>query len=428
MAKKKNGKSIKVVLAYSGGLDTTVAIKWLQDNYDAEVIAACVDVGQAEDLKGHAARAESAGAIKTYVIDATAEYANDYIVPALKANVLYEGVYPAGTALARHLICQKLVEIARKEGATHLAHGCTAKGNDQVRFESSFAVLAPDLKVIAPMREWHVSREEEIEYLKAHGMKVPVKVGSPYSTDENLWGRSVECGVLEDPWVEPPADAYEWTKSLSEAPSEPQNMIIAFEKGVPISIDGKAMSPLEIVSKLNQIAGAHGIGRIDHIENRVVGIKSREIYEYPAAVVLIKAHQALEKHVHMKDLSAFKTLVEQKIAEMVYGGLWFTPLMKALLAFIESTQEVVTGEVHLKLFKSSATVIGTRSPLSLYKMNLSTYGASDGFNHEAAQGFLELYTLPLKVQSVQASQVEGTNGINAEMLGHMNTKIKTQAH
>ena len=317
MAKKKNGKPIKVVLAYSGGLDTTVAIKWLQDNYDAEVIAACVDVGQAEDLKGHAARAESAGAIKTYVIDATVEFANDYIVPALKANVLYEGVYPAGTALARHLICQKLVEIARKEGATHLAHGCTAKGNDQVRFESSFAVLAPDLKVIAPMREWHVSREEEIEYLKAHGMKVPVKVGSPYSTDENVWGRSVECGVLEDPWVEPPADAYEWTASLNDAPSEPQNIVLAFEKGVPVSIDGKAYSPLEMVQKLNAIAGAHGIGRIDHIENRIVGIKSREIYEYPAAVVLIKAHQALEKHVHMKDLSAFKTLVEQKVAEMV---------------------------------------------------------------------------------------------------------------
>ena len=424
---KKNGKKVKVVLAYSGGLDTTVAIKWLQENYDAEVIAVCVDVGQAEDLAGHVARAEANGA-KAVIIDVKDEFATDYIVPALKANLLYEGVYPAGTALARPLICKKVVEFAKKAGATHLAHGCTAKGNDQVRFESSFAVLAPDLKVIAPMREWHVSREEEIEWANARGIKVPVKAGSPYSTDENLWGRSVECGVLEDPWCEPPEDAFEWTVSSTEAPDEPTTMIIAFEKGVPVALDGKAMGPLELVQELNMIAGANGIGRIDHIENRVVGIKSREVYEYPAAAVLIKAHQALEKHVHMKDVTSFKAQVEQKVAEMVYGGLWFTPLMKALQAFVESTQEVVTGEVSVKLFKGSAVVVGTRSPLSLYKMDLSTYGAADGFNHGAAAGFIELYTLPLKTQSIQAAQLEGTNGISTEIMAQLKANCKTNAH
>ena len=424
---KKNGKKIKVVLAYSGGLDTTVAIRWLQENYDAEVIAVCVDVGQAEDLAGHAARAEENGA-KAVVIDVTAEFASDYIVPALKANLLYEGVYPAGTALARPIICQKIVEYAKKVGATHLAHGCTAKGNDQVRFESSFAVLAPELKVIAPMREWHVSREEEIQWAKARGITVPVKSGSPYSTDENLWGRSVECGILEDPWVEPPEDAFEWTKSPIEASDEPTTIIIEFEKGVPVALDGKAMTPMELVKELNQLAGDNGIGRIDHIENRVVGIKSREVYEYPAALVLIKAHQALEKHVHMKDVTSFKSTVEQKVAELVYGGLWFTPHMKALQAFIDSTQEVVTGEVAVKLFKGSAVVIGTKSPLSLYKMDLSTYGAADGFNHGAAAGFIELYTLPLKTQSVQAAQLEGTNGISNEIVAQMKANCKTNAH
>ena len=427
MAKKKNSKSMKVVLAYSGGLDTTVAIRWLQENYDAEVIAVCVDVGQAENMDGHVKRAQENGA-KAYLIDAKQEFVNDYVIPALKANVLYEGVYPAGTALARHLICEKIVAIAKAEGATHLAHGCTAKGNDQVRFESSFAVLAPDLKVIAPMREWPVSREEEIEWAKSKGITVPVKATSPYSTDQNLWGRSVECGILEDPWVEPPMDAFEWTASLRAAPDEPENFIIAFEKGVPVSLNGKKMEPMELISKLNSLAGAHGIGRIDHIENRVVGIKSREIYEYPAATVLIKAHQALEKHVHAKDLSTFKALVDQKVGDMVYGGLWFTPLMRALLAFEETTQEVVTGEITLKFYKGSATVIGSRSPLSLYNMDLSTYGATDGFNHAAAAGFLELYTLPLKGQSHQQAQLEGTNGVSTEMMGQLKINGKTQAH
>jgi argininosuccinate synthase len=427
MAKKKNGKSMKVVLAYSGGLDTTVAIRWLQENYDAEVIAVCVDVGQAENMDGHVKRAQENGA-KAYLIDARQEFVNDYIIPALKANVLYEGIYPAGTALARHLICEKIVAIAKAEGATYLAHGCTAKGNDQVRFESSFAVLAPDIKVIAPMREWPVSREEEIEWAKSKGITVPVKATSPYSTDQNLWGRSVECGVLEDPWVEPPSDAFECTASLRTAPDEPENIIIAFEKGVPVSLNGKKMEPMELIIKLNSLAGAHGIGRIDHIENRIVGIKSREIYEYPAATVLIKAHQALEKHVHAKDLANFKALVDQKVGDMVYGGLWFTPLMKALLAFEETTQEVVTGEITLKFYKGSATVVGSRSPLSLYNMDLSTYGASDGFNHAAAAGFLELYTLPLKGQSHQKAQLEGTNGISTEMMGQLKINGKTQAH
>lgn len=402
-------KGPKVVLAYSGGLDTTVAIKWLQETYGAEVVAACVDVGQAEPLDEHAARAEATGA-KAVVIDAKEEFVADYIVPALKANLLYEGVYPAGTALARPLICQHLVSLARKEGATHLAHGCTAKGNDQVRFEANFAVLAPDIKVIAPMREWHVSREEEISYAAAHGIVVPIK-GSPYSTDENLWGRSVECGPLEDPWVEPPEEAFAWTASPSDAP-DAQVVTIGFAGGVPVSLDGKAMGAFAIISEMNTIAGSHGVGRIDHMENRVVGIKSREVYEYPAAVVLIQAHKALEAMVHAKGLSSFKAKVDEALAEAVYGGLWFAPLTKALLAFVDATQEVVTGEVAVKLFKGSSVVVGVRSPYSLYKTDLSTYGAEDGFDHTAAAGFLELYTLPLKVQAKAKAGQGGTNGQN----------------
>jgi argininosuccinate synthase len=396
----------KVVLAYSGGLDTTVAIKWLQDNYDAEVIAACVDVGQQEDLEAYAKRAEKAGA-KAVVMDAKAQFVKDLIGPALKANLLYEGVYPAGTALARPVICQRLVELARNEGASHLAHGCTAKGNDQVRFEACFAMLAPELKVIAPMREWPASRQEEIEYAAKHGLEVPITSGSPYSIDENLWGRSVECGLLEDPWQEPPGDAFAWTTAPHDAPDGPAKVMMTFDKGLPTALDGVPMDLGEMVHGLNLMAGAHGVGRIDHVENRLVGIKSREVYEYPAAVVMIKAHQALEKMVHSKDLSNFKAQVEHRLAELVYGGLWFTPLAQALLSFVDSTQEVVKGDVMLKLYKGSAVVVGTRSPNSLYQQDLSTYGAADGFQHSAAAGFMEIYNLPLKVQAqVGQAQME----------------------
>jgi argininosuccinate synthase len=386
----------KVVLAYSGGLDTSVAIPWLKEEKGLDVVSVTVNVGQPVDLERVRAKAEASGAIGAYVADARREFAEEFLAPALKANALYEGVYPLSTALARPLIGRHLVEVARKEGATYVAHGCTGKGNDQVRFDLSTTSLAPDLGVIAPAREWKMTREEEVAYARAHGIPVEATVKSPFSTDENLWGRSVECGVLEDPAVEPPEEVYGWTVAPAAAPDSPGYLHLTFERGLPVALDGTALPFHELIAQLNQRAGAHGVGRIDHVESRVVGIKSREVYECPAALVLIRAHQALEGLVLPRDVLEFKRTVEQRYAQLIYDGLWFTPLTAALQAFVDTTQDRVSGEVSVKLFKGSATVVGRRAPRSLYQTSLATYSTGDRFRQEMSEGFIYVWGLPAR--------------------------------
>lgn len=396
------GKSFmkeKVVLAYSGGLDTSVAIKWLQDKYNYDVIAVALDVGEGKDLDFVKQKALDVGAIKSYVIDAKNLYAEEYVLPSLKANLLYEGKYPLISALSRPLISKILVDVAEKEGAVAVAHGCTGKGNDQVRFDVSFTALNPDLKIVAPVREWAMSREEEIEYAKEHGIPIPIDLDNPFSIDQNLWGRSNECGVLEDPWAEAPKEAFELTVDPVDAPNEPQVVQITFEQGKPVSIDGKAMPLDELILELNQVAGKHGVGRIDHVENRLVGIKSREIYEAPAAMTLIAAHQELEALTLPREVAEFKPVVEQKLSQAVYYGQWYSPLTEALQAFIEKTQEFVSGTVKVKLYKGHAQVIGRESKNSLYDFDLATYNKDDAFDHEAALGFIKLWGLPTKVHA-----------------------------
>jgi argininosuccinate synthase len=386
----------KVVLAYSGGLDTSVSIPWLREKKGADVVALTVNVGQPGDLEVVRARAEAVGATKALVVDARQEFAEEYLGPALKANALYEGVYPLSTALARPLIGRHLVKVARREGASYVAHGCTGKGNDQVRFDLSTTSLAPDLEVIAPAREWKMTREEEVAYAVSHGVPVPAGPKTPYSTDENLWGRSVECGILEDPSVEPPEEVYGWTTSPQHAPDEPIYVNLAFERGLPTAVDGLRIPFHELIVRLNRTAGAAGVGRIDHLESRVVGIKSREVYECPAATVLISAHQALEALVLPRDLLDFKRTVEQRYAQLVYDGFWFSPLRGALDAFVSSTQERVTGEVAMKLFKGTARVAGRRSPYSIYQHGLATYSSGDRFRQEMAEGFIYVWGLPAR--------------------------------
>ncbi|KXG44431.1 argininosuccinate synthase [Tepidibacillus infernus] len=387
----------KVVLAYSGGLDTSVAIKWLQEKYNYDVIALAMDVGEGKDLDFVQEKALKVGAIKSYVVDVKKEFAEEFILPALKANTMYEGKYPLVSALSRPLIAKWLVKVAREEGAVAVAHGCTGKGNDQVRFDVSVTALAPDLKIIAPVREWAMSRDEEIQYAAKHGIPIPVQKENPFSIDMNMWGRSCEAGVLEDPWVAPPEEAYALTSSIHDAPDQPEEVEIVFEKGKPVALNGEVLPMEEIILQLNKIAGKHGVGRIDHVENRLVGIKSREIYETPGATVLITAHQALESLVHPREMAHFKPIIEQKVADMIYEGLWFSPLMDSLKVFIDSTQEMVTGKVRVKLFKGHATVVGRSSEESLYSYELATYNADDQFNHEAAVGFITLFGLPTKV-------------------------------
>ena len=389
----------KVVLAYSGGLDTSVAIKWLQEKYSMEVVTLTIDLGATKELSKVKEKALRLGVRSTHVIDAREPFVKYFIFPALQAGAMYEGVYPLATALGRPLIAKLLAEVAEEEGAEAVAHGCTGKGNDQVRFELSLQALAPHLKVIAPVREWGMSREEEIEYAHAHGIPVEATKKSPYSTDENLWGRSIECGVLEDPWQEPPEEVFQWTKPLEETPREPLIIEIGIEKGIPFRLDSKYLKGIELIEELNRLGGLHGVGRIDHVENRVVGIKSREIYEAPAAVILHKAHRALEGMVLTKEAMRFKDMVASQYADIVYNGQWFSAFHLDLMAYVLSTQRVVTGVVRIKLSRGTATVVGRKSPLSLYKYDLATYEKGDAFEHKAAEGFIKLQGLPLKTQS-----------------------------
>ena len=389
----------KCVLAYSGGLDTSVCIQWLINERDLDVITLLVDVGQdCADLEFARQKALNCGAIESIVMDVRDEFCEDMCCKAIAANGLYENKYPLLSALSRPLISAKLVEVAHKYGATYIAHGCTGKGNDQVRFEVSVQALDPDLKVIAPVRVWDLhTRPQEIAFAEAHGIPVAAKNGKPYSIDDNLWGRAIECGVLEDPWNEPPADIWETTADLADCPDTPEDVIVGFEGGKPCSLDGEKMSVQDVIVKLDALAGRNGYGRLDQIENRLVGIKSRECYEVPGGLALITAHKALEDLCLERELLHYKLGLEHKWAELVYYGLWFSPLKKALDAFFASTQTLVTGEVKLRFIKGTCTVVGRRSEYSLYDYNLATYDEGDTFNRDSAAGFIEQWGLPSKV-------------------------------
>jgi argininosuccinate synthase len=392
----------KLVLAYSGGLDTSVAIRWLKDQgYD--VVALTIDLGEKKDLDAIQERALKVGASAAYVVDGKKKFLELFVWPSLQAGAVYEKEYPLATAIGRPLIAAMLVQVARQENAQGIAHGCTGKGNDQVRFDVSTQALAPELKVVAPVREWGMNREDEIEYAAQHGIPVPASVESPYSTDENLWGRSIEAGILEDPWAEPPGDVWDWTRDPRDCPDEPTYVEIGFKEGIPISLDGKPVDSVTLVETLNQAGGQNGVGRIDHLENRLVGIKSREIYEAPAAVILLQAHQALEDITLTKDVARFKDVVAAQWAQMVYDGLWFSPLREALYAFVKHTQRHVNGEVRLKLYKGTSMVAGRKSKDQLYRMELATYGRGDQFDQSAAAGFIKLWGQGVRT----ASQVQG---------------------
>ncbi len=386
----------KFVLAYSGGLDTSVLIKQIQEKCSAEVITVTVDVGQGEDLKGAAEKAKKLGVVKHFSIDAKDEFVEDYIFPAIKANALYEGKYPISTTLSRPLIAKKMVEIAKKEGATGLAHGCTGRGNDQVRFDITLSSLAPEMKVIAPVREWGMTRDEEIAYAKSKGIFVSEEA-KKYSIDASVWGRAIECGLLEDASQIPPDDAYEWTTAPEKAPDKAEFITIKFEAGVPVAVNGKDMKPLELVMEINKIAGRNGVGRIDHIEDRIVGLKSREVYECPAAVVILEAHKDLEKMVMTRHEVLFKQQVDAQWVFLAYAGLWVDPLKEDLDAFINRSQENVTGEVKLKLYKGSMQVVGRSSPKSLYDKNLANYNIKTSFNQSYSKGFIELWGLQTRM-------------------------------
>ncbi len=390
----------RCVLAFSGGLDTTVAVHWLTKRRGFEVITLSVDLGEIRQTEALQRRALRAGAVAAHVVDARQLFLTDFAFPSLRAGALYQGVYPLATALGRPLIARLLVEVAQETGASAVAHGCTAKGNDQVRFDVAVGALAPGLEVVAPVREWSMGRSDEIAYANQHGLQVEATVESPYSVDANLWGRSVETGVLEDPWREPPADAYAWTRDPELAPPAGAELVVGFEQGVPRELNGELLDPLELVSRLNQLGGEHGVGRIDHVEDRLVGIKSREVYEAPAAVILDAAHRALETLTLSRDVQRFKRLVADEWAQLTYDGLWFSALRQNLAVFVDSTQVFVTGQVRLRLRQGALQLLGRTSPSSLYRRELATYErAEDRFSHRAAEGFLNIFGLPLRTQA-----------------------------
>jgi len=395
----------KCVLAYSGGLDTSVCIGWLAEKKGVDVIAVAVDVGEERDYEGIRQKAEQIGAVKAMVVDAKDEFFTDFIARAIKANLLYEGRYPAFTALARPLLARKQVEVAKAEGAEFLAHGCTGQGNDQVRFEVTYGVFAPEMECIAPVREWEfgTDRQAEIDYAQANGIPVPVTKQSPYSTDTNLWGRSIECGPIENAGAKPPEDAWLWTVNPTEGPDEPETLRIEFECGVPMGLDGRRLSGVELVQELNRRGGRHGVGRVDMMENRLVGIKSRELYETPAATIILAAHRDLEGMTLDRETAHFKPYLEHRYAELVYYGLWYTPLRCAIDAFVDETQKTVSGTVTVELYKGSCTVVARESPHSLYDLSLATYEANGRFDQSASEGFIKIFGLPAKT----AARVQG---------------------
>lgn len=388
------------MLAYSGGLDTSVMIPWIREKYGMNVIAVLVDVGQKEDFESAVEKAERLGAVEVVKIDARSEFVENYVFRAVKANGLYEGVYPVGTSLSRPLIASKIVEVAEKKNASTVAHGCTGRGNDQVRFEVTIRSLNPGLRIMAPVREWGLSRDEEVKYLGEKGVKIE-RSKSRFSIDDNLWSRSIESGELEDPWVEPPEEAFVWSKPVSHAPGEPEYITLDFEKGVPVKLNGERLDPVNLILRVNELAGSHGFGRIDHMEDRVVGIKSREVYEAPAALTILRAHQDLEKLVLTRMELEEKRRVEATWVWLVYAGLWLEPLRKALDAFIDCTQENVEGEVRIKLFKGDATVVGRRSAKSLYDEKRATYSSLSKFDQSLADGFIQLWGL----STIRANEV-----------------------
>ena len=404
-----------VVLAYSGGLDTSVAIRWIKEEYNLDVIALTIDVGNDRDLPAIAERAKQIGAVKAMIVDGREDFVRYFVWPALQAGAVYEGQYPLATALARPLIARLLVEVARQEGAVAVAHGCTGKGNDQVRFDVSIQTLAPDLQIIAPVREWSMTRDNEIAYATEHNIPIKVTNASPYSVDQNLWGRSVECGILEDPWEEPPADVYAWTEDPNSTKLlEPSYVEITFQNGIPIALNGEEMEGADLVETLNKMAGKYGIGRIDHIENRLVGIKSREVYEAPAATVLLSAHQALESLTLSRDQTRFKEIVAGEYARLIYNGQWYSALHQDLAAYVQSTQRFVSGVVRMKLSRGQCSIAGRKSDHSLYNHGLATYDSGDQFDHNAALGFIKLWGLPLSTQA--QAQLLPSIGVEGNLL------------
>ena len=392
------------MLAYSGGLDTSVAIRWINEKYDLDVVAVTVDVGNEKDFEVVRQKALRTGAVQAFIADAKDDFVRDFVFPSLQAGTLYQNVYPLATALARPLIAKILVDYARQEGASHVAHGCTGKGNDQVRFDVSIQALASDLKIIAPVREWRMTRDDEIRYAQEHSIPVPVTAASPYSVDANLWGRSIEAGVLEDPWNEPPEDAYAWTINPRFAPEEPTYVTIDFHKGVPIALGDdpertERLDGVQLITRLNELAGAHGIGRIDHVEDRLVGIKSREVYEAPGAILLHAAHSALEGLTLSREQRRFKEIVAQEMAQLIYDGRMFSGHYRDLAYYVSSTQRYVTGTVRMRLLKGQAVAVGRRSPQSLYDFGLATYETGDQFDHDAAVSFIKLFSQGLRTQA-----------------------------
>jgi len=401
----------KVILAYSGGLDTSVMVPWIGEKYNLDVVAFTVDLGQGEDIERIRQKALKTGAVGAVALDARNLFVDHFVFPALMAGAIYEGKYPLATALGRPLIAKLMVDAAREHNARAVAHGCTGKGNDQVRFDVTFQTLAPDLQIIAPVREWKMTRDEEIKFAAQHGIPVEATKESPYSVDLNLWGRSCEAGVLEDPWDEPPADAFAWTVDPARAPDGPEYVDIEFEHGRPIGLNGTHLDGVPLIERLNQLGGRHGVGRIDHVENRLVGIKSRELYEAPAAGILHDAHRELESLCLTRQAARFKTLVAQEYADLIYNGLWFSGFHQDLFAFVASNQRFVSGHVRVKLLKGKATVVGRKSDQSLYSKKLATYESGDQFDHDAARGFIRLWGLGQQTQA-QRQLLKGGKGFD----------------